>query len=82
MPGRYSTSLTLNIHGSMQQKSNTRMAQSIIEVDIHGSVQQKSNARKAQSIVDVQYTWLGATVIKFQEGSLSLTLFTHGPFAV
>ena len=33
MAGRYSLSLTMNIHASVQQKSNARKAQSIIDVE-------------------------------------------------
>ena len=49
IPGRHSLSLMLSIHGSVHQISNTR---------------------KAQSIIDVEYTWLGAAEIKYQEGTV------------
>ena len=39
-------------------------------LSIHGSVQQISNTRKAQSIIDVEYTWLDAAEIKYQEGTV------------
>ena len=50
-----------------------------LTLNIHGLVHQKSIARKAQSNIDVEYTWLGAAEIKFQAGtvSVSLTFFTH-----
>ena len=76
MAGRHSLSLIMNIHASVQQKSNARKAQSIIDVECTWL----GAGGYSLSIVDFLYTWLVCSWHPSQEGchSLSLKLNING----